>query len=98
MGTPGSVWWESAGEQARALARAGQPECAFLTGALVAEPVQGGRGSGEGEGGRLVLQESHSKLEAVRMEMEVRGLSRRLYLLPLCPLGPEAPRCSTSVS
>lgn len=45
-------------------------------GASVGKPEVGGeRESGGGQKrGRLVLQESHSKLEAVRMQIEVRGL------------------------
>lgn len=35
---------------------------------------EGKEGAGEGKRGRLVLQESHSKLEGARMQMEVRGL------------------------
>lgn len=61
-------------------------ESCFLTGASLAaeksfgaslgKPEVGGEGgsAGEGKRGRLVLQESHSKLEAVRMQIEVRGL------------------------
>lgn len=45
-------------------------------GASLGKPEMGGEGgsAGEGKRGRLVLQESHSKLEAVRMQIEVRGL------------------------
>lgn len=71
----------------------GEEKAAFLTGASLAaeksfgaslgKPEVGGEGgsAGEGKRGRLVLQESHSKLEAVRMQIEVRGL----WQSPACP-------------
>lgn len=64
-------------------------------GASLGKPEVGGAGgsAGEGKRGRLVLQESHSKLEAVRMQIEVRGLGKALPALASSPpflLGPEA--------
>lgn len=45
-------------------------------GASLGKPEVGGEGgsAGEGKRGRLVLQESRSKLVVVRMQIEVRGL------------------------
>lgn len=83
-------------------------ESSFLTGASLAaeksfgtslgKPEVGGEeGSGGGrERGRLVLQESHSKLKTARMQMEVRGLWQSPAGILLSSLSPSWGRGSSA--